>query len=378
MLIFMSMSVTEHQAEKNKQTSIIKPKGYLRMKQTMPLLSATILSIIFLNKSLVAQTIEHPENWPDWAYGLLSPLSEGDRIAPPCPLDSRPIECGYVGQPVPDDGIKRTLPDTDLTFTRNEAYFGYGPADWYPNDHPAMPDVVAYGKESEGVQACALCHYPNGQGKMENGHVSGLPRDYILQQLEAFIDGKRRSADRRKANTNVMARIASQLSDEEKIEVAEYYSSMNFRPMVRVMESDTAPQVRATTNGLMLPIPNATEMLLGQRIIEIPDDPEKTEMTRDPRGGFVAYVPLGSLEQGQELVRTGSGKTIQCGICHGQDHMGVGLIPGIAGRTASYIMRQLWDIKQGTRESPLMAPVVANLTADDMLYISAYIASLPQ
>ena len=126
----------------------------------------------------------------------------------------------------------------------------------------------------------------------------------------------------------------------------------------------------------MLPIPNATEIPLGQRIIEIPDDPEKTEMMRDPRGGFVAYVPLGSLEQGQELVSTGSGKTIQCGICHG--HMGIGLIPGIAGRTASYIMRQLWDMKQGTRESPLMAPVVANLTADDMLYISAYIASLPQ
>ena len=58
--------------------------------------------------------------------------------------------------------------------------------------------------------------------------------------------------------------------------------------------------------------------------------------------------------------------------------MGLGLIPGIAGRTASYIMRQLWDIKQGTRESPLMEPVVTNLTADDMLYISAYIASLPQ
>ena len=348
------------------------------MKHILKPLSKTLLGIIFINGSLLAQTIEHSENWPDWAYGLLGPLNEGDRVAPPCPLNSRPIECGYVGQPVPDDGIKRTLPGTDLTFTRNEAYFGYGPADWYPNDHPVMPDVVAYGKESEGVQACALCHYPNGQGKMENGHVSGLPKDYILQQLESFIDGKRKSADSRKANTNVMARIASRLSNEEKIEVAEYYSSMSYQPMVHVIESETAPQVRATTNGLMLPIDNAPEIPLGQRIIEIPDDPEKTEMMRDPRGGFIAYVPIGSLEKGQDLVRTGSGKTIQCGICHGQDHMGLGLIPGIAGRTASYIMRQLWDIKQGTRESPLMEPVVTNLTADDMLYISAYIASLPQ
>ena len=169
---------------------------------------------------------------------------------------------------------------------------------------------------------------------MENGHVSGLPKDYILQQLESFIDGKRKSADSRKANTNVMARIASRLSNEEKIEVAEYYSSMSYQPMVQVIESETAPQVRATTNGLMLPIDNVPEIPLGQRIIEIPDDPEKTEMMRDPRGGFIAYVPIGSLEKGQDLVRTGSGKSIQCGICHGQDHMGLGLIPGIAGRTA--------------------------------------------
>tara|TARA_B100000029_G_C17595626_1_gene964014 strand:- start:1558 stop:2604 length:1047 start_codon:yes stop_codon:yes gene_type:complete len=347
------------------------------MKRSIHFITLTIFAYFYTSVPLIAQSIEHTDDWPNWAYGLLGPLTEGDRTAPPCPPDARPIECGYVGTPVPDDGIKRTLPDTNLTFTRNEAYFGYGPADWYPNDHPVMPDVVAYGKESEGVQACALCHYPNGQGKMENGHVSGLPRDYILQQLDAFISGKRSSADIRKANTNVMARIASRLSDEEKIEVADYYSSMSYRPMVDVVETDTVPQVRATSNGLMLPIPNAQEIPLGQRIIEIPDDPEKTEMMRDPRGGFIAYVPIGSLEQGEVLVTTGNGKTIQCGICHGQDYMGLGLVPGIAGRTASYIMRQLWDIKQGTRESPLMSPVVANLTSADMLYISAYIASMP-
>ena len=54
---------------------------------------------------------------------------------------------------------------------------------------------------------------------------------------------------------------------------------------------------------------------------------------------------------------------------------GVAAIPPIAGRTASYTMRQLWDIKQGTRVSPLMAPVVANLTSEDMMHIVAYLAS---
>ena len=124
------------------------------------------------------------------------------------------------------------------------------------------------------------------------------------------------------------------------------------------------------------PLEGEPPIPLGNRIIEVPEFPERTEMMRDPRGGFVAYAPVGSLARGEALVTTGASKTVQCSVCHGQDNMGLGPIPGIAGRTASYIMRQLWDMKQGTRASPLMAPVIANLTQDEMLAISAYIASL--
>ena len=93
---------------------------------------------------------QHGPDWPDWAYGALAPLADDSRIAPPCPQGSRPIDCAYAGTPVPDDGIKRSLPGTDLTFTRNEAYYDYGPADWYPGDHPPMPDVVAHGRQADG------------------------------------------------------------------------------------------------------------------------------------------------------------------------------------------------------------------------------------
>ncbi len=323
-----------------------------------------------------SQPVQLPADWPDWAYGVLSPLEEGDRIAPACPSTARPIDCAYPGRPVPDDGIQRSLPGAAETHTRNQAYANYGPADWYPGDHPPMPAIVANGNEPRGIRACALCHYPNGQGKMENGHVAGLPAEYILQQLAAFAAGTRRSADPRKANTNEMAMIAATMTDAEKQQVAEYYSSTPYRPMVRVIETDEAPAVRATGNGLMLPLEGEPPIPLGNRIIEVPEFPERTEMMRDPRGGFVAYAPVGSLARGEALVTTGASKTVQCSVCHGQDNMGLGPIPGIAGRTASYIMRQLWDMKQGTRASPLMAPVIANLTQDEMLAISAYIASL--
>ncbi|HSG63846.1 MAG TPA: c-type cytochrome, partial [Gammaproteobacteria bacterium] len=230
----------------------------LRIGRTLSWLCGAIV----LASPAIAQ---HGPDWPDWAYGMLEPLSAASRVAPPCPEGSRPVDCAFGGAPVPDDGIKRSLPDTDRTFTRNEAYFDYGPADWYPGDHPPMPDVVANGKVSEGVRACALCHYPNGQGKMENGHVAGLSESYFLQQLEAFATGKRRSADPRKANTNEMVMIASRLTEAERREAAAYYAAIPFKKMVRVVEADEAPQVRTTSNGLMLPLGGEPRMPLGMR-----------------------------------------------------------------------------------------------------------------
>jgi cytochrome c553 len=313
---------------------------------------------------------------PDWAYGYLSPVKPGDRVAPPCPPTAKAFpDCAYVGAPIQEDGVKRTLPGASRTFTRNEVFFDYGPGDWYPEDHPTMPDIVAKGKQELGVRACALCHYPNGQGKMENGHVAGLPEAYILQQLEAFKSGARKSADPRKANTLEMAQIARNLTPEEAKAAAAYFSSMKFRPWTRVVEAEKAPAVRQTMNGLFMPAPNEPPIPLGQRIIEMPEHPERTDGVRDPRAGFVAYVPVGSIAKGEAMVTTGGGKTVQCGMCHGPDLKGLQNVPGIAGRTASYTMRQLWDIKQGTRKSPQMSAIVAKLTIEDMINITAYTAS---
>ena len=85
---------------------------------------------------LNAQTYPgHGPDWPDWAYGYLQPLSPGDRIAPTCAPTDSPLACRFVGPPDPDDGIKRTLPDTANSFTAREADYRWGPADWYPGDH---------------------------------------------------------------------------------------------------------------------------------------------------------------------------------------------------------------------------------------------------
>jgi cytochrome c553 len=238
-----------------------------------------------------------------------------------------------------------------------------------------MPDIVAHGKQAAGTRACALCHFPNGQGKMENGGVAGLSASYIRQQLKAFQSGARHSADPRKANTNEMAQIARSLTDEEILEAANYFASMKWRPWVRVIEADLVPAVRSTTNGLFLPIANTATMPLGARIVEVPENPERTDVMRDPRSGFIAYVPQGSIAKGEVLAANGGGKTKACGGCHGVDLKGKGDTPGIAGRSPSYLMRQFWDFRQGTRQSAVMAPVVAKLEIDEMIALAAYAAS---
>ena len=332
-----------------------------------------IASLFVGSDALFAQ--EHPADWPDWAYGFLEPMSPDSLVAPACPANANPRSCSRVGQAVPDDGVLLTLPGTSRSFTRTAANNQWGPADWFPGDHPEMPEIVATGRKEAGIRPCSLCHFANGRGKMENGHVAGLSKEYFLAQLEAFANGERYSADPRKANTNEMARIAHALTETEKQQVAEYYSSIRFRSMMRVVESDSAPQVSLTLNNLMLPIEGAPPMPLGQRIIEVPEFPNLTEKMRYPRGTFIAYVPIGSVAKGQNLVTTGGEKTIPCGTCHGPQLQGFGDAPSIVGRTASYAMRQLWDVKQGARKSPLMTAVVADLSAEDMLNIVAYLAT---
>ena len=88
---------------------------------------------------------------------------------------------------------------------------------------------------------------------------------------------------------------------------------------------------------------------------------------------------MGSIKKGEALVTTGGGgKTIACAGCHGDKLQGLGPIPGIAGRSPSYVVRQMYDIQQGFRAGAsvaMMKPVVEHLTQDDMLAIAAYAAS---
>ena len=334
---------------------------------------ALILAVTALNA-----TAQHPS----WAYGFVEMPAPGSvpaaYIPPPTPVAAAPAAAPATGAPAPDR-TPLSLPGATRTFTRIEANDPYGPADWFPGDHPLpVPDIVAHGRRDDAINACGLCHYVGGHGRQENAGIAGLPYDYFVQAMMDFKNGLRHSADPRKLNTNRMVAFAVAMTDEEIKAAARYYAVIPWTQYIRVVETKTVPKTRLL-NGMFVKLEGTDTEPLGMRIVESPESFERTEI-RDPHSGFVAYVPIGSIKKGETLVKTGgNGRTTECAICHGPTLEGLGPVPGIAGRSPSYIVRQLYDMQVGTRKgvwSSLMKPVVDKLTAEDLVAIAAYTSSL--
>lgn len=144
--------------------------------------------------------------------------------------------------PLPkEDGTLKHVPGSNAAFTLTQGNNCYGPADWFPEDHPAMPDVVSHGRKLD-VTSCGFCHYPNGKSRPENAGISGLPVAYFVQQMNDFKNGVRKSAEPRKANTYRMIGFAKALSDDEIKAAAEYFAPMKWTSWVKVTETTSVPK----------------------------------------------------------------------------------------------------------------------------------------
>ncbi len=62
--------------------------------------------------------------------------------------------------------------------------------------------------------------------------------------------------------------------------------------------------------------------------------------------------------------------------CHGvAGNSTSGLFPILAGQTARYTYLELKDYKEGRRQDPVMSPIAANLSREDMLDLAEYFAA---
>src|SRR5262245_14209212 len=187
-----------------------------------------------------------------------------------------------------------------------------------PTAHP--PDTI-----EARMLACAACHGPQGQGTNNDyfPRLAGKPAGYLLNQLIAFRDGRRRYPP--------MNYLLEYLPDPYLRQMAAYFAAL--RP-------PSVPQVVADASAALL--------ARGRSLVA----------EGDPDHGVPA-----------------------CSRCHGPALTGMEpAIPGLVGLHASYISAQLGAFRYGTRtaaEPDCMQLVAASLTEMDVSAVAAFLASLP-
>lgn len=350
--------------------------------------TAIVLGLVALIGGLVALSSNHrdqpvvlsdEESWTLWAYAFDTPPKAGDK-----PIkQGNPVNFLLEGEDADELNKPWQAEGSSERFSRLQIRDHHNVIDWFPGDHPPMPDVIRHGPASlASVRgwACGSCHLPTGKGRPENAPVAGLPVEYFIQQLHDMRDGLRTSSDPRKHNSPTMINLTKAMSDQEMLQAAEYFASIPAQRAIEVIETDEIPEMKLKLARMHLPTESDLSEPLGKRIVEAPKDTKQANFLRNPRTNWLAYVPLGSLAKGEALVTSGAnGRSLACASCHGEDLRGLGNIPSIAGRSPSYMMRQLYDFKTGARNGEMaatMQPVVANLSPEEMTAIVAYLASL--
>jgi cytochrome c553 len=94
---------------------------------------------------------------------------------------------------------------------------------------------------------------------------------------------------------------------------------------------------------------------------------------------FSAVTSLIALPNQAADVEAGKKKAETCVACHGPSGNSTnGMYPTLAGQTSRYLYLQLRDFKEGRRKDPLMSPMAANLSREDMMDLAEYFSTQKQ
>jgi cytochrome c553 len=190
----------------------------------------------------------------------------------------------------------------------------------YAQPTQRAPDTMA-----ARLRVCTPCHGPQGEGTNNDyfPRLAGKPAGYLMNQLVAFRDGRRRYPP--------MNYLLEYLSDAYLQKIADYFAAL--RP---------TPAPRSVTGA------SPTVLARGRALVT---------------GGDPGHaVP-------------------PCSQCHGPALTGMEPgIPGLVGLRASYISAQLGAFRYGTRTAAApdcMQLVAASLSESDVTAVAAWLASLP-
>jgi cytochrome c553 len=348
-----------------------------------------------VEKALIYVHLPRPEpRWRSVLSAVISVLTASTASMAVSAMEASTVDAGQSGVPAwvfplnvapmsnptaYDDRKPLHVPNSNVTFTEAQLNDLFDAPDWHPTSHGAMPSIVSRGRPPD-VYACGYCHTAGGQGRPENASLAGLPAAYIISQVADFKSGARKSAWRgpyRPADR--MTHAVTHATAEEISAAAGYFAAQSLKPRVDVVErarvsrSDVIGWVYvAEKSGGYEP--------LGERLLEFAPDAIRHE-NRDDGMRYIAYVPRGSIGRGKHIAQAGADSPANaCTSCHGPKLCGVGLIPPLAGRSPTYILRQLLAFQTGARSGTTGLPmraVVKDLKIRGMIDVAAYAASLP-
>jgi cytochrome c553 len=273
-----------------------------------------------------------------------------------------------------------TLPGSDLALTQEQIDNPFDTPNWYPDEHEPMPSIVKHGNEPD-TWACAMCHLASGNGHPQSAKLAGNSADYLLRQLEAFEAGDRSSY------LGVFIDDLHKIEDRsDAVSAAKWFAALPPRRHQKVIETQTVPRTTFDGKAFMRIVAKGpdgqveTEPLNG-RIIEVPENYELVK-ARSPKAVFLTYVPPGSVTAGEVIAKRGVRGVAPCVSCHGPELQGTALGPALAGAFPTYIIRQLYDFRNGTRKgladtTGYMSTSSRLLTAEEIVNVAAYIGSLP-
>lgn len=190
---------------------------------------------------------------------------------------------------------------------------------------PAQPTERAPDTMEARLLACAPCHGRQGEGTKNDyfPRLAGKPAGYLMNQLVAFRDGRRRYPP--------MNYLLEYMPDAYLHKMADYFAALRPPPVSQAV-ADVSPALLARGRSLVV--------------------------EGDPAHGVPA-----------------------CSGCHGPTLTGMEpAIPGLAGLHASYISAQLGAWRYGTRTAAApdcMQLVAATLTESDVTAVAAWLAALP-
>ena len=310
----------------------------------------------------------------EFAYAQTAPLSPDAEIRAamawvfPKAHSPDPSAPRAARKPKPQPNEVVHVPGSTQSYTRAQLDADDSFRDWFPDDHPPAPRIVMHGQSGFPLP-CADCHMPDGQGDITSPAIAGLPKAYIIEQITAFRQGAR-------STPLVMTREARAINDADMDLASSYFSNLAYKPRTRVIEAATVPKTH-WVDFVLVPNRNGAREPIGERIVETSTDIE-SHIVGDSRVENIAWVPPGSIMHGAVVASKGTGNALPCESCHGPTLRGVGGIPPLAGRSPTYIVRELIRFRLGQRTNPGAAPMrleASRLTLKDMIDVAAYAAS---